>query len=169
VEAVDIVLAQLALDRRLDAQEHAQRCMRAGIAANLAFRDRQAGDIFGLPRHFDHVGDAHTDILGGDVAAAVGVHRLAESRQQLCALGPFLVCQNDALAAAQRQAGHGVFVAHAARQAEGVGQREIVLGIVPEARAAGSRAEMRRVDRDDRLEADCVIREECQLLVRVEI
>ena len=45
---VEAVLAERALDRRLDAEEHAERRVRPGIAADRAALDRKPGDEFGL-------------------------------------------------------------------------------------------------------------------------
>ena len=58
---------------------------------------------------------------------------------------------------------------HAARQPERVGQRLIILGIVPETAAATGRAEMRRMDRDNGFQAALFIIDEVNFFVRVKI
>ena len=57
VEAGEAVLAERALHRGLDAEIDAVAGVRAGIAADLALGDRQAGDVAGLLRDGDEVGD----------------------------------------------------------------------------------------------------------------
>ena len=170
VQPVDGVLAERALHRRLEAEEHAERGMRAGIAADFAraFR-RKPGDEAGLAAHLDHVGDAHADVLGGDVAAAEPVDGAAERGQQVGRLVLALIGEDHRLAAAQRQPGHGVLEAHAPRQPQRVGQRVGLVGIMPEARAARGRPEMRRMDGDDRPKPAFGPVDEVQAFVRVEI
>ena len=58
-----------------------------GIAADVAAFDRKPGDERRLPADLDHVGDAHADVFGGDVAAAQIVDRLAEA----CSISGVLV------------------------------------------------------------------------------
>src|SRR3546814_20094466 len=70
---------------------------------------------------------------------------------------------------AQRQPGHGVLVAHAARQAERVRDRVAALLIMPEPGAARARPEMGRMDGDDRLQARFPVCDEMYDLVVVEI
>ena len=84
VQPVDAVLAERALHRGLDAEEHAERRVRPGIAADagLSSGGRPATNLR-LAADLDHVGDAHADVLGGDVAAAELVDRLAERGEQL--------------------------------------------------------------------------------------
>jgi hypothetical protein len=150
MEAGEAVLAERALHRRLDAEEDAVAGVRPGIAADRALGDRQAGDVAGLLRDRDHVGDAHPDILGGDVAAAEPLDGAAVGGEHLGRLGAVLVGEDHRLAAAERQAGHGVLEAHPARQAKNVADRVARLGIMPEADAAGGGAEMGGMDGDDR-------------------
>ena len=169
MEAGEAVLAERALHRRLDAQEDAVAGVRPGIAADRALGDGQAGDIFGLLRDRDHVGDVHPDILGGDVAAAQAGDRAAEGGEHLGRLGPGLVGEDHRLAAAQRQAGHGVLVAHPARQAQRVGDGVARLGIMPQAGAAGAGAEMGGMDGDDRFQAGLRVGDEMHELMLVEI
>ena len=75
-------------------------------------------------RNLDHVGDAHADVLGGDVAAAERVDRLAEgvraSRASWCASAS---ARMTALPPPSGKPGHRILVAHPARQAQRVGQR----------------------------------------------
>ena len=80
-------MPERALHRRLDAEEHPIAGVRPGIAADRAVGDRQAGDVFGLLRDRDHVGDAHPDILGGDIAAAQAVDGAAEGGEHFGGLG----------------------------------------------------------------------------------
>ena len=130
----------------------------------------KAGDELGRARDLDHVGDAHADVLGGDVAAAKmrrpPCRTRAACRASWCAS---CVGQDHRLAAAERQARHGVLVAHAARQPQRVGQRLVVLGIMPEAGAAGRGAEVGRMDGDDRPQAALLVGDEMHVFVRVEI
>ena len=70
VEAGEIVLAELALHRGLDAEEDAVAGIGPGIAPCPAAGDRQAGNVARLLRDLDQVGDADPDILGGDIGAA---------------------------------------------------------------------------------------------------
>ena len=77
--------------------------------------------------------------------------------------------QQNRLAAAQRQARHGILVAHPARQSEGVGQGVGAVGIVPEAHPARRRPEVGRMQRDDRVETGRLVMDEMERFVRVEI
>jgi hypothetical protein len=89
--------------------------------------------------------------------------------EQVGRLVPLGVGQDHALAPAQRQPGHGVLVAHSARQPQSIGQRLVIIGVVPETRAAGRGAEMGRMDGDDRAQAAFFVGDEMHFLVRVEI
>ena len=144
------VLAQRALDRRLDAEEHAQRRVRPGIAADRAALGRETGNEAGLAADFDHVGNAHPDVFGSDVAATKRIDRATVSGEQFGRLGEVFAGEQHGLAAAQWQARHRVLVAHPARQPQRVGQRVVVVGIMPEAHPARRRPEMGRMQRDDR-------------------
>ena len=143
--------------------------MRPRVSAHGALCGRQAGDMTGVLRYFDQVGDAHADILGGDVVAAETVDGAAIGGEQVRRLGPVPVGQDHRLAAAQGQVRHGVLVAHAAREAEhilhGIGR----LVIMPEAAAARGRTERGGMQRDDRLQARFPVGDEMYDLVIVEI
>ena len=158
-----------AADRGLDAEEHAERGVRAGIAPDFAAGDRQPGDEAGLLAHRDHVGDRHADVFGGDVIAAEPIDRAAERREHLGRLGAIRVGEHDRLAAAERQPGHGVLVAHPARQPQRVGQRVGVIGIMPHPRAARGGPEVGRMHRDDRAQPALRVGDEMKRFVRVEV
>ena len=169
MEAGEAVLAKRALHRRLDAKEDAVAGVRTRITANRALGDRQARDESGFPGDGDHVGDANPDILGGDIMTAEAVDRLGEGGEHRRGLGLGLVGEDHRLAAAQRQAGHGVLVAHPARQAQRVGDAVSGPGIMPEAGAAGAGAETGGMDRDDCLQAGGDVGDEMHELMLVEI
>ena len=168
VQPFDAVLAERALDRRLDPQERTQRGVRSRVASNTTFV-RKTGDIFGLAADLDHVGDAHADVLGGDVAAAQTVDRLAERGEQLRRLAALRRRQDHCLAAAERKPGHRILVAHAPRQPERVGQRQVGILIMPETRPARRRPEVGRMDGDDRAQAVLGLVDEMEDLMRVEV
>ena len=95
--------------------------------------------------------------------------RIAERGQQLGRLlgsGPE---QDHGFAAAHRQAGHGVLVAHAAAQAQRVAHGIVGLRIMPEARTAGARSEMGGVDGDDAGQPRCAVMHQLHELVLVKI
>ncbi len=151
MDASDAILAQLVLDRGLDAQKDAQRGKRARVTPGsaLAF-NRKPRNMLGALRDGGHVGFRDADVFGRDVAPAKRIDGIGEGREQFGRLGLVLVRQNDGLAAAHGQSGHGVLVAHAARQPQRIAHRIGGIGIVPEARAPGTGAEMRRMQRDNR-------------------
>ena len=95
--------------------------------------------------------------------------RAAERREQFGSLRGALVGQDHALAAAHRQARHRIFVAHAARQAQRVGDRRRPLRIMPIAHPARAGAEVGRVHSDDRRQSAGAITEHMNMLMIVEI
>ena len=169
MEPGQAVLAERALGGSLDAEEHPERGVRTRVAADLAAFSRKPGDKSGLLADRDHVGDRHADVLGRDIIAAETVDRTPERGEQLGRFGAVGIGEDHRLAAAQGQAGHGVLVAHPARQAQRIGQRIGIVGIMPEPRAAGGRAEVGRVQRDDRAQAAGLVGNEMQRLMGVEI
>ena len=78
------------------------------------------------------------------------------------------VDHHDGLAAAERQSGHRVLEAHAARHAQRVGQGFGARTVMPETAAARARAALRRMDCDDRAQAGFLVLGEHDTLVRVE-
>ena len=123
-----------------------------------------------LGRDHLHPRFGHADILGGDVAATQRFDRAAE-RLQLRGSDSRarLARQDHALAAAERQIGHRILVAHAARQAQRVGDRGAGVGIVPETHPAGRRAELGRMDCDDCAQPRLAVAEQMDALMVVEI
>jgi hypothetical protein len=67
----------------------------------------------------------------------------------LVSVGPLRVGDDDRLAAAEVEAGHGTLVGHPARKAQHVAQRGIGVLVLPHAGAAERGAERGVVDRDD--------------------
>jgi hypothetical protein len=76
-----------------------------------------------------------------------------------------VVADDDALAAAEVEAGHRVLVRHAAGQPQRVDHRLLVGRVVPEARAAERRAERGVVDGDDAAVAARLVVAHDELLV----
>ena len=68
--------------------------MRAGITTDVAATIRQTGDMVRRTSDLDHVNDAHADVLGGDVAAAEMVDRLAEDVEHVGGLVARFVGEN---------------------------------------------------------------------------
>jgi hypothetical protein len=169
VETGEAGLAEAAAGGGADSEEDSVAGVRARIAADRAFGHRQAGDVAGLLRHLDEVGHADSDVFGGDVGAAQPLDGPAIGGEHLGGLGPGRVGEDHRLAAAEREAGHRILEAHAAREAERVADRVAALGIMPEAHAARARAEVGRVDADDGLQAGFAIGDEMDDLVIVEI
>jgi hypothetical protein len=169
VKPLEAVLPQRPFDRGLDAEEHAERCVGAWIATDVAGRVGEAGDIFRRTRDLDHVGDAHSDVFSGDIAAGKLLDGLAECVQQVGRLAAFCIGEDHGFAAAQRKARHRILVTHPARQPQRIDQRFLVLRVVPEARAARRRTEMRRVNGDDRLQSALVVGDEMDRFVLVEV
>ena len=141
------------LHRALDAE----RGPRARIAG-AAGLDGQAGDVVRRLGDHGHVAVGRADVLGGHVGAAERVDGVAEVQQQVAALvarghGVPGREHDHALAAAEREPGHGGLEGHRARQAQRVADRGARVAVGPHAAAAERRAARRRVDGDDRVEA----------------
>ena len=152
VAAGQVVLVPELLGHRLHALQDPVGGVDRGVAAAAVGR-RAAGDEPGLQRDGVHVGDVGPDVLGGDVAAAEALDEAAVGAQQGLGLDPLGVAEDDRLAPAEVEPGHGRLVAHALGQPEDVGERVVLGGVGVEAGAAQGRAEGGRVDGDDGLEA----------------
>ena len=98
-----------------EAQVTAQRRPRRRIATRAFAALRQPGNEARFFADDAHVVDGDTDILGRDVAAAQRLDRLAEGPEQGFGFRRLVVCEDNRLAAAEGQAGHGILVGHAAR------------------------------------------------------
>src|SRR4029450_14002228 len=122
-------------------------------AAAAAVGRRAAGDEPGLLGEHVHVGDVGPDVLGGDVAAAEALDEAAVGAQQGLGLDALGVADDDRLAPAEVEPGHGRLVAHAPGQPEDVGQGVVLRGVGIEAGATERRAEGGRMDGDDGLQA----------------
>ena len=141
------------LHRALDA-ERGPRARVAG-AAGL---DGEAGDVVGRLGDHGHVAVGGADVLGRHVGAAERADGVAEVQQHVAAVvaGGRRVAGREhdhALAAAEREPGHGGLEGHRARQAQRVADRGARVAVGPHAAAAERRAAGRRVDGDDRVEA----------------
>ena len=106
-------------------------------------RPARPRDVVGLHVDEVHVRRARADVFGRDVAAAEALDEAAVRAEDHLAIGRLVVADDDRLAAAEVQAGHGVLVGHAAREAQRVDDRLLVGGVIPEARAAERGAERR--------------------------
>ena len=132
-------------------------CRRLDRAEDTVRRDRRRiprsrgkpGHEFRLHVHVIHVGRARAHVLGRDVATAERVHEPPVGAEEHLALRCAIVADDHGLAAAQIEPGDGVLVRHPARQTQGVDQRRLVRGVLPEARPAQRGPERRVVDRDD--------------------
>ena len=113
------------------------------------------------------LGDA--DVLGRDIAPPQRLDRIAESGEHGGRLGARAVSEDYRLAPAHRQAGHGVLVAHSARQAQRIAHGAGGIGIVPEPRAARCRTKMGGMDRDDRGQAARPVMHQLHAFMRVVI
>ena len=167
LHAIEVALAQAALGADLDAAEHALGRHRRGIArSRLAFR--QTDHVFGGAAHGHHVVRADADVFRRDVGAVQAGHGATEGLEQgLTVKGAFRL-HDHGLAAADRQVGHDVLVAHALGQAEHVGQGRFGIGIGPHAATAAGRAAGRRMHTDDGLQAGDFVGREKDFLVIVE-
>src|SRR5690606_6910056 len=96
---------------------------------------RDADDVGGFRGDQFHVVDAGAAVFGGDVAAAERFDGAAHGAHQGFGFLRVRVADDNAFAAAQRQAGHRVFIGHAARQAQHVADG-VLFGSVGEHAAA---------------------------------
>src|SRR5689334_3230753 len=78
VKVLQIVLAKRPLHGSLDAKEHAKRSVWSWVASNVAGRVGQASDELGRARNLNHVGDAHPNVLCGNITSAEMVDGLTE-------------------------------------------------------------------------------------------
>ena len=97
------------------------------------------------------------------------LHEAAVGAQQLGGLLGERVADDDRLAAAEVEPGHGRLVGHAAGEVEHVAQGLGLAGVGVEAGAAEGRAAGGGVDRDDRSEAAALVGADDDLLVAVEL
>src|SRR6478672_13601871 len=114
VQTIQTVLAQRAFHCRLHTQKNAERSVRSWITADIASGIRQARNELRASGDFDHVGNAHADILGSNVATAEMLDSLAEGMELIRRFRSFRVGEDHGLAAAEWHANHRVLVAHAA-------------------------------------------------------
>jgi hypothetical protein len=110
-----------------------------------------AGDVLGDGADELHVLEPGARVLGGDVVPAEVVDEARERQEDGGAIEVRVRRPDeDRLPAAVRQVGERGLVGHAARQAQGVDQRVLVLGVWQEAAAAERRPQAGVVDGDDR-------------------
>src|SRR4051812_41452111 len=128
----------------------------------------QAGDEARLLRDAFHVRGGGADVFGRDVETAERVDESTEGLEELRRLATG-VADDDRLAAAERQVGHGVLEAHAAREPERIRDRFIRAGVRPHAATAGGRAQRGGVDGDDGAQRRGAVIPEGDDLVAVEL
>ena len=104
VPAVQIIRAESAQSRRLDAEKHALRGDRRWIAARSLAR-RQAGHILRFFGRIRHVVHRHADVFSRPVFAIQRCDGAAQRTEQLRRLVGFGIAPDHRLAAAQRQVG----------------------------------------------------------------
>ena len=97
-----------------------------------------------------HVVHRHADIFRRPVLAVQRFNRAAQRAEQVRRLVCLGVAPDHRLAAAQRQVGHGILVAHAFRQTQHVRERIVRRRIIPHPASARRRPARRRVNGDDR-------------------
>ncbi len=170
MDALGAVAAEPLLDRGEHAQIYAERGERTRVATGFPARiDRQSRDIARMARDLDEVGNAHADILGSDVASAERFDFAAIGGEKFGRFFGARISQDHRLAAAHRQAGHRVLVAHPARQAQRVDHAKLLVGIFPVAHSARCGAEMRRMDRDNAGQPGRAVEKTVHRFVLVEI
>ena len=143
-------------DAGADRGMHAERRVRARVA-EAAEALRQPDDVLGARGDQAHVGRRRADVLRRDVAAAeqldgvgeVEQHRVAQLVRELGAR----LDADDALAAAEADAGDGRLEGHARREPQRVRDRRAGVGVCGHPAAAERGPELRRVHRDDRVRA----------------
>ena len=170
MDARKAVLAQLVGNRRLDAVIDAGGGKRTGIAARRgAVGIRQAGDMGRTPGHGDHIGFTDANVLGGDIASAQPLDRIAKGCQHRRCLGAVRIRQNHCLTAAHRQPGHGVLVAHPARQAQRIAHRHRRIAIMPEPGSARAGPKVGGVQRNNRGQPRGAVTHQLDQLVIIKI
>ena len=137
VHALEIVLAELELHGRFDAATHAERGERRRIA-RAAMRWIDARHVLGLRADDLHVLEAGAAVLGGDVVTAHVLDEATERAEERDAIEVLLRPDEDALAAAVREAGERSLVGHAARQTERIDER-VFVGVVRQKTTATER------------------------------
>src|SRR4029077_19665826 len=95
--------------RGAHALEDPERGEHRGVAGT-AVAHRPAGHVLALAGHEVHVLAVGADVAGGDVAAVQRLHEPAVGPQQRLGLEPGRVADDDCLATAVIEAGHGVLV-----------------------------------------------------------
>ena len=81
------------------------------------------------------------------------------ARNRSGVLSVLRIAPDHRLAAAERQVGHGVLVAHAFGQTQRIDEGVVRGRVVPHPASAGGRTARRRMDRDDRAEAGLLVEE----------
>src|SRR5438876_8177929 len=109
----------------------------------------------------------NADVLRRDVAATQRLHVATMRAEDRLAIANLVVADDDALAAAETQAGYVSFVRPATRQTQAVDQRVAIVHVIPEPRAAERRAERGVVNGDDAAIAGGGLVHERHLLVLV--
>ena len=155
--------------RCFDAVEYAECGPGGRVAARTGAVLRQTGDEGRLAVHDLHVVHGNPHVLSRDVPPLQGIDRAAECFEERPGLGRMLRGEYHRLAAAERQSRHGIFVGHAPRQAQRVGERSIVAGVSPAPAASRSGTQCGRVNGDDRLEAGGRLIEKVDRVVMIEL
>ena len=137
-----------------------------GVAA-AAEGHVQADDVLGFLVDGFEVAAGGSDVGGGEVAAAESVDEAAPGAEETLGLVGARVADDDALAAAQVQAGGRRFVGHGLGEPESVGQCVGLGGVGPHSGAAAGGAEGSIVNRDDAAEAGLGVAVHGDLLVTV--
>lgn len=147
----------------LNSREHPFGSMGRGIARG-EFPAFKANHIIGGAMDGFHVLRLRSHIFGGVIRPAQTLDIVSEGLQKLRGLDGFRITDDYRFPAAQTQAGHGVFIAHAPRQAQHIENgiffradiRHIQRGIavrcciIPKAAAANGRAKHGRMNGNDR-------------------
>ena len=166
VEPSNTVGAQFVTHRSLQPGQCAPRRERPRIAAHFAGRHRQPGHMRGATGNDHHIGIAHAHILGGQITAAERGDGIAKGFQQRFRLER--VSDYHCLAAARLEPRHSVLVAHAAGQAQRIGERGGLAGIGPAPHTAGRRAKMGGMDGNAGMQASGRILHQRHAFMRVE-
>ena len=170
MDARKAVFAKLVGNRRLDAVIDAGGSERTGIAARRsAIGTGQAGYMAGALGYGDHIGFGDANVFGGNIASAQSFDRIAKGRQHCGCLGAAGIGEDHRLAAAHRQVGHGVLVAHPARQPQRIAHRHRRVAIMPEPGSARPWAKLGGMQRNDRGEPRGAVSHQLDQLVIIEI
>ena len=133
------------------------------------WRDRAPGHEAALLGDDVHVLGVGAHVAGGVVAAVQRLHEAAVGAQQGGGLVGERVTDDDRLAAAEVEAGHGRLVGHPPGEVEHVTQGVGVAAVGVEAGATERRAAGGGVDRDQRAEAAALVGAGDDLFVPVEL